>query len=79
MNFSFAINYALGGLDVGGYHIANIAVQPLNIVPFADFNCLELPKDGEHENDFAMLADIFPTGYHGVAMTNLRPGETITI
>ncbi|MEU8299596.1 glutathione-independent formaldehyde dehydrogenase [Micromonospora sp. NPDC048909] len=48
-------------------------------VPFADFNCLQLPKDGEHENDFAMLADIFPTGYHGVAMTNLRPGETITV
>ncbi|BCB92020.1 glutathione-independent formaldehyde dehydrogenase [Phytohabitans suffuscus] len=48
-------------------------------VPFADVNCLQLPKDGEHENDFAMLADIFPTGYHGVAMTNLRPGESIAV
>ena len=34
-------------------------------VPFADFNCLKLPPGTEHENDFAMLADIFPTGYHG--------------
>ncbi|WDZ86432.1 glutathione-independent formaldehyde dehydrogenase [Micromonospora cathayae] len=48
-------------------------------VPFADFNCLKLPPGTEHENDFAMLADIFPTGYHGVAMTGLRPGETITV
>ncbi|NES13210.1 MULTISPECIES: glutathione-independent formaldehyde dehydrogenase [Micromonospora] len=48
-------------------------------VPFADFNCLKLPPGPEHENDFAMLADIFPTGYHGVAMTGLRPGENITV
>ncbi|MCW3841442.1 glutathione-independent formaldehyde dehydrogenase [Micromonospora yasonensis] len=48
-------------------------------VPFADFNCLKLPPGTEHENDFAMLADIFPTGYHGVAMTGLRPGENITV
>ncbi|SCF02477.1 glutathione-independent formaldehyde dehydrogenase [Micromonospora haikouensis] len=48
-------------------------------VPFADFNCLRLPPGTEHENDFAMLADIFPTGYHGVAMTGLRPGENITV
>lgn len=48
-------------------------------VPFADFNCLKLPPGDEYENDFAMLADIFPTGYHGVAMTQLRPGETITV
>src|SRR5690625_7911744 len=33
-------------------------------VPFADFNCLRLPPGDEHENDFALLSDIFPTGYH---------------
>ena len=37
-------------------------------VPFADFNCLQLPPGTEHENDFAMLADIFPTGYHATEM-----------
>lgn len=31
-------------------------------VPFADFNCLKLPPGKEHEADFALLADIFPTG-----------------
>ena len=33
-------------------------------VPFADFNCLKLPAGTEHENDFALLADIFPTGWY---------------
>jgi glutathione-independent formaldehyde dehydrogenase len=32
-------------------------------VPFADFNCLKLPAGTEHEADFAMLADVFPTGW----------------
>lgn len=30
-------------------------------VPFADFNALKLPPGNEHEDDFALLADIFPT------------------
>jgi glutathione-independent formaldehyde dehydrogenase len=30
-------------------------------VPFADFNALKLPPGTEHEEDFALLADIFPT------------------
>jgi hypothetical protein len=30
-------------------------------VPFADFNALVLPPGTEHEEDFALLADIFPT------------------
>jgi hypothetical protein len=30
-------------------------------VPFADFNALKLPPGTEHEEDFALLADVFPT------------------
>lgn len=30
-------------------------------MPFADFNALKLPPGTEHEEDFALLADIFPT------------------
>ena len=30
-------------------------------VPFADYNALKLPPGKEHEDDFALLADIFPT------------------
>ena len=32
-------------------------------VPYADFNCLQLPPDAtEKEKDYVMLSDIFPTG-----------------
>lgn len=48
-------------------------------VPFADFNCLQLPAGDEHENDFAMLADIFPTGYHANELAHVGPGETVTV
>src|SRR3954452_11904567 len=48
-------------------------------VPFADFNCLQLPKGEEFENDFAMLADIFPTGYHAAVLAGVSPGETVAV
>jgi glutathione-independent formaldehyde dehydrogenase len=48
-------------------------------VPFADFNCLQLPQGSEHETDFAMLADIFPTGYHATALAQIGPGETVVV
>ncbi|MDP8978623.1 MAG: glutathione-independent formaldehyde dehydrogenase [Actinomycetota bacterium] len=48
-------------------------------VPFADFNALKLPPGDEHEADFAMLADIFPTGYHGAEMAQVGPGDTVAV
>jgi glutathione-independent formaldehyde dehydrogenase len=48
-------------------------------VPFADFNCLKLPLGREHESDFILLADIFPTGYHGCELADVRPGETVAV
>lgn len=48
-------------------------------VPFADFNALKLPPGTAHEEDFAMLADIFPTGWHGVELSGFRPGESIVV
>lgn len=48
-------------------------------VPFADYNCLKLPEGDEHERDFAMLADIFPTGYHGAELAEVKPGETVAV
>lgn len=48
-------------------------------VPFADFNALKLPPGDEHELDFAMLADIFPTGYHGAEMADVQPGDTVAV
>jgi len=40
---------------------------------------LKLPRGTEHEADFALLADIFPTGWHGVELSGFRPGESIAI
>lgn len=48
-------------------------------VPYADFNCLKLPEGSEHENDFVLLADIFPTGYHGCELAQVSPGESVAV
>ena len=49
-------------------------------VPFGDFNCLILPEDArEKENDYAMLADIWPTGYHATELAGVRPGESVVV
>lgn len=49
-------------------------------VPWADFNCLVLPEDAqEKENDYVMLSDIFPTGYHATELADVSPGESVVI
>lgn len=49
-------------------------------VPYADFNCLQLLDDAdEKENDYVMLSDIFPTGWHATRLADLKPGESIVI
>ena len=48
-------------------------------VPWADFNALQLPAGTEHENDYTMLSDIFPTGWHGVELSKMQPGDTIVV
>ena len=49
-------------------------------VPYADFNCLWLPKDAEEkEDDYVMLADIWPTGYHATELAGVLPGESVVV
>jgi glutathione-independent formaldehyde dehydrogenase len=48
-------------------------------VPFADFNCLLLPAGKQNEADYALLADIFPTGYHGAELAGVKPGESVVV
>ena len=48
-------------------------------VPFVDFNALHLPEGTENEADFALLADIFPTGYHGSELAGVKPGESVSV
>ena len=48
--------------------------------PYADFNCLKLPDDAqEKENDYVMLSDIFPTGWHAAELAGVKPGESVVI
>lgn len=49
-------------------------------VPYGDFNCLVLPRDAEEkENDYVMLADIFPTGYHATELAGVGPGKSVVV
>ncbi len=49
-------------------------------VPYADFNCLVLPPDAEEkQNDYVMLADIWPTGWHATELAGLQAGESVVI
>jgi len=48
-------------------------------VPYADFNCLKLPPGIEHEADFALLEDIFPTGWHGLVLSGFQSGESVAV
>ena len=48
-------------------------------IPYADFNALKLPPGKENEADFILLADIFPTGWHGVTLSGFKPGETVAV
>lgn len=48
-------------------------------VPYADFNLLRLPAGTEHELDFTMLSDIFPTAYFGTDLAGVGPGDTVAV
>src|SRR5260370_18295638 len=43
------------------------------------FSGLKLPPGEEHEADFVLLADIFPTGYHGCELAQVSTGESVAV
>ena len=50
-------------------------------VPYADFNCVKLPGQpgDEFEDDFVLLADIFPTGFHATELAKVQMGDSVAI
>src|SRR5213080_764900 len=47
-------------------------------VPFADVGPLKVP-DGLADEQAVLLSDIFPTGYMGAEMCDIKPGDTIAV
>ena len=68
---------AYGYADMGPYSGGQ---AELLRVPYADFNCLVLPEDAEaKETDYAMLSDIWPTGWHATELAGVKPGESVVV
>jgi glutathione-independent formaldehyde dehydrogenase len=70
---------AYGYVDMGGWPGGQ---SEYVMVPYADWNLLKFPdRDRAMEKilDLAMLADIFPTGYHGCVTAGVTTGSTVYI
>jgi glutathione-independent formaldehyde dehydrogenase len=68
---------AYGFADMGPY---NGGQAEYLRVPFGDFNCLRLPPDAlEKQNDYVMLSDIFPTGWHATELAQVQAGESVVV
>ncbi|MEZ0074270.1 formaldehyde dehydrogenase, glutathione-independent [Planotetraspora sp. GP83] len=70
---------AYGYVDMGGWPGGQAEYV---LTPYADWNLLRFPdRDQAMEKilDLAMLADIFPTGYHGCVTAGVTTGSTVYI
>jgi glutathione-independent formaldehyde dehydrogenase len=70
---------AYGYVDMGGWAGGQAEYV---MVPFADFNLLKFPDPDQAREkilDLAMLADIFPTGYHGCVTAKVTTGSTVYV
>jgi threonine dehydrogenase-like Zn-dependent dehydrogenase len=66
----FGYSHMLGGFAGGQAEYAR--------VPFADVGPLKVP-DGMPDEQVLFLSDIFPTGYMGAEMCNIKQGDTIAV
>jgi threonine dehydrogenase-like Zn-dependent dehydrogenase len=66
----FGYSHMLGGFAGGQAEYAR--------VPFADVGPLKIP-DGMTDEQVLFLSDIFPTGYMGAEMCDIKPGDVIAV
>ena len=66
----FGYSHMLGGFAGGQAEYAR--------VPFADVGPLKVP-DGLTDEQVLFLSDIFPTGYMGAEMCDIKPGDVIAV
>ncbi len=80
--FCLTVNPGFAG---GAYGYANMGPYSggqaeLLRVPYGDVNCLRLPPDAEEkQNDYVMLADIWPTGYHATELADVSIGDSVVV
>ena len=66
----FGYSHLLGGYSGGQAELAR--------VPFADVGPIKVPE-GMTDEQVLFLSDIFPTGYMGAEMCNIKPGDVIAV
>ena len=66
----FGYSHMLGGFAGGQAEYAR--------VPFADVGTIKIP-DGMPDEQVLFLSDIFPTGYMGAEMCDIKPGDVIAV
>jgi threonine dehydrogenase-like Zn-dependent dehydrogenase len=66
----FGYSHMLGGFAGGQAEFAR--------VPFADVGPLKIPA-GLSDEQVLFLSDIFPTGYMGAEMCDIRPGQVVAV
>jgi glutathione-independent formaldehyde dehydrogenase len=73
-------------LQVGAFGYAKMgpyrgAQAEMLRVPFADLNCTKLPETAgdKWEDDFVLLADIFPTDYYATKLAMVQPGTSVGV
>lgn len=66
----FGYSHLLGGYAGGQAEYAR--------VPFADVGPVKVP-DEINDDQAVMLADVFPTGYMGAEMCDIKPGQVIAV
>jgi threonine dehydrogenase-like Zn-dependent dehydrogenase len=66
----YGYSHMLGGYAGGQAEYAR--------VPFADVGPIKVPN-GLSDDQVLFLSDIFPTGYMGAEMCNIKPGDTVAV
>jgi len=67
----FGYSHMLGGYPGGQAEYAR--------VPFADVGPIKIENDGLADETVLFLSDIFPTGYMGAEMCDIKPGDVVAV
>jgi threonine dehydrogenase-like Zn-dependent dehydrogenase len=72
----------IGALGIGGLpelEELNGGQAEFRRVPFASDNCIVLAKGTEHELDYVLLADIFPTSNFALDSAGFQFGDVVAV